>query len=381
MSTTIQNAHAKLSPSSSDRWLACPASLVGVTDDDGSTNEYAEEGTAAHALAADCLTRMVAASEGELPEQYERFDNATFRSYVQVYLDYVMERVGPDDMLFVEQRLNIFPKYDVWGTADAVIITPDGTVKVIDLKFGSGILVEAEDNTQLLLYGIGGLVFGFFSKEEVHTVEVHICQPRRNNFPAQSYLVGELENWVDGNIEKVKRAAAGVDEAVPGNHCRWCPKKTTCRTRHDHMLKLARFTFDDEPECAGEIPVDEAELVKIFLALPMIRKYLEDVEKEVAKLAHDHNVPGLKWVPGRSARVFTDEAELVSRLLRLNINPYKERTVIGVTEIEKQLKAHGENIEVLKDLVKKVEGKPILVSESDKRKPVDRLVAAQEDFA
>ena len=50
----MPGAHANLSPSSSERWISCPASVrlinaLPKADDDGSV--YAREGTLAHALA------------------------------------------------------------------------------------------------------------------------------------------------------------------------------------------------------------------------------------------------------------------------------------------------------------------------------------------
>ena len=48
-------AHAKLSPSSAYRWIACPGSIrlsAGIPD---TSSVFAEEGTAAHELCELCL--------------------------------------------------------------------------------------------------------------------------------------------------------------------------------------------------------------------------------------------------------------------------------------------------------------------------------------
>jgi hypothetical protein len=286
--------------------------------------------------------------------------------------------------LFVEQRLQIFPRYEVFGTADAVIVTDDGVIKIVDLKYGKGVLVEAEDNTQLMLYAIGGLSFDWLSSVPIHTVEAHIVQPRRNSFPSQMHRVEDLGAWVKDNEHLVARAYAGTDIAVPGAHCKWCPIKSTCRERAEANLAMASFDFAaPEPVCTGTVDgLTEQELVKIFLAIPQVRKYLDDIEAEVAKRAHEHKVPGLKFVAGRVTRKITDEALAAANLRAFGIEPYKPATFLGITEIENQLKAKGlKVIDALKGCMSVVAGKPILVSEADKREEISPEGEASKDFS
>jgi hypothetical protein len=374
--------HAKLSPSSSDRWLACPASIVRAPETEDEGSEYAHEGTAAHALAELCLKQGIGAHGPTMPKGHEAYDNFDLRSNVQVYLDYVRRQMPPGSTLFVEQRLQIFGQYDVWGTADAVIVTPDGTIKIVDLKFGKGVLVDAEDNTQLLLYGVGGLSFDWLSEVPVHTVEAHIVQPRRNNFPSQSYPVEELAKWVKENTSKVARAFNGTDEANPGTHCKWCPIKGTCRERAEMNLKLAAFDFAAaDPICPKHDAMSEEELVKVFGAIPMIRGYLDDVEAEMSKRAHERPVPGLKWIAGRAVRKVIDVAKAVLTLRAAGIEPMAEPKLLGVTELDKLAKAKGSKLEdLIGDCIQKVAGKPVLVVESHKSSAVSPEQNAADAF-
>jgi len=375
-------AHAKLSPSSSDRWLSCPASIVRAPETEDEGSEYAHEGTAAHALAELCLKQGIGAHGPTMPKGHEAYDNFDLRSNVQVYLDYVRRQMPPGSTLFVEQRLQIFGQYEVWGTADAVIVTPDGTIKIIDLKFGKGVLVDAEDNTQLLLYGVGGLSFDWLSEVPVHTVEAHIVQPRRNNFPSQSYPVEELAKWVKENTSKVARAHAGTDEANPGTHCKWCPIKGTCRERAEMNLKLAAFDFAAaDPICPKHDAMSEEELVKVFGAIPMIRGYLDDVEAEMSKRAHERPVAGLKWIAGRAVRKVIDVAKAVLTLRAAGIEPLAEPKLLGVTELDKLAKAKGSKLEdLIGDCIQKVAGKPVLVVESHKSPAVSPEQNAADAF-
>lgn len=376
----MSNGHAKLSPSASDRWLNCPASIVRAPETEDEGSEYAREGSAAHAMAEHCLRNGVEAWEGVLPEEYQKYDSPEMRTHVQGYLDYVRRHQG-DGELFVEQRLQIFPTMDVWGTADTVVVG-HGVLKLTDLKYGQGVLVDAEDNTQLLLYGIGALTLDWLSPVPVHTVEVHIYQPRRNNVVSKTYTVEELVMWVKENEHKVARAHAGTNFAVPGSHCKWCPVKGNCRERAEANLKLASFDFAAaEPACANKDALSEEELVKIFLSIPTFRNWLDDIEAEVAKRAHDHEVKGIKWVAGRVTRKIKDIARAISILRGAGIEPLTEPKLLGITEIEKQVKAKGLKMStLLGDAVEVVAGKPALVSADDKRPALDRDTAAKEDF-
>ena len=48
-------AHAKLSPSSAERWMSCPGSVALNEGKDDKGSSYAAEGTAAHELAEKIL--------------------------------------------------------------------------------------------------------------------------------------------------------------------------------------------------------------------------------------------------------------------------------------------------------------------------------------
>lgn len=373
--------HAKLSPSSSDRWLECPATLVrsvGVQDEGSGA---AHEGTAAHALAELCLKTGVDAAAATFPPMHAKWDTPALRAHVQTYLDYVRRRIG-DGELFIEQKLTIFGKYGVWGTADAVIVHPDGIVEIIDLKFGMGLLVDADDNSQLMLYGIGGLSFDWLSAVPIHTVRVHIVQPRRNSFPSAEYPVEVIADWIKENEHKVARAFAGTDEATPGAHCRWCPVKGTCKERAEANLAMASFDFGTATCTGDKSALTEEELVSIFVALPQIRQYLDDVESEVAKRAHDHDLPGTKWIAGRSVRKIIDSEKAVIQLREAGINPMAEPKMLGLGDLEGLLKVQKLTLEgVLGDNIRKAPGKAVLVAETHRSPAIDRNQSAKDDFA
>ena len=55
----MSDKHARLSPSSSERWLNCPPSVMLGANIPDETSEYAAEGTAAHSLCEYKVQRML----------------------------------------------------------------------------------------------------------------------------------------------------------------------------------------------------------------------------------------------------------------------------------------------------------------------------------
>jgi len=377
--------HARLSPSAGERWLVCSVAPEREAQFPDTTNDAAEEGTAAHALAEVCLKAGISAHAPTMPKGYEKWDNYEFRCYVQEYLDLVRSKMTATSTLFVEQKLNILPEFEIWGTADAVIV--DGhTLKIVDLKFGRGVLVDADDNAQLGLYGWGGFdTLAWLASEDIQFIEVTICQPRRNNVVSKVFSAEELTAWIKEQIPKARAAFRGSGQAVPGAHCKWCRCRNVCKERAEYNLATAAFDFDmvADPECEPADPtrLTEEQLVAIFKRLPTLEKWMKDIETHVAALAKEHPVEGLKWVAGRNMRYITDQTAAASMLEVAGINPYGERKVLGFGELEKVVKAAGFKLaELIGQYIGTKQSAPVLVDSEDKRPAYLKEEAAAEDF-
>ena len=152
----------------------------------------------------------------------------------------MLEHVGaakqscPDPAVMVEQRVD-FSRWvrQGFGTADALIIA-DGTLHIIDLKYGSGIEVSAEDNPQLKCYGLGALD-QFGDLYDIDEVRLTIYQPRRQNVSEWRLPASDLLAWADTLL----KPAADLTWAGKGDvACRPCSRIEVRSVGKFHISKL-----------------------------------------------------------------------------------------------------------------------------------------------
>ena len=274
--------------------------------------------------------------------------------------------------MLIEQRLDfshVVP--GGFGTGDAVIIA-EPMLQIIDLKYGQGVLVEAERNPQLMLYALGA-VNAFGSLYDITEVAVTIYQPRRANISTWHVTVAELEAWAEQVVKPTAALAArGNGEFVPGEWCRFCKLNPTCRTRAEANLALARHEFAPPAE------LDDAEIAAVLVQLPQLKAWAADVEAYALSLAVNQGKTwsGFKLVEGRSIRKYTDEAAVAQAAEAAGVDVW-DRKLKTITALEKQL-GKKRFTELLGDLVVKPAGKPALVPESDKRPALTLGDAANE---
>lgn len=251
--------HSTLAPSAAERWLSCPASIrMSEAVPEGPDSVYAREGTAAHALAElmarDQLLNTVTGAQLKkaLEAWREEFDispdaEAEMAEHGQAYVDYLRSRLeaGENSKLLLEQRLPTGVP-DCWGTSDAVIVSPT-VAESVDYKYGLGVRVEAQDNPQLRLYGIGALeAFGDLLGE-VELVRLTIFQPRLGHVDTEELAASDLRAWRD-SILPIAEQALGPDAPFGPSEeaCRWCPASGRCVAQMEHVVQRDFGTFDDD---------------------------------------------------------------------------------------------------------------------------------------
>lgn len=366
-------AHAKLGASSSERWLACTAAPTLEEGYADSGSSFAAEGTLAHELAE--RTLVSGRNARDMSGNY----TVEMRDFVQAYVDYVR---GVKGDLLVEQRLDMTDWVpEGFGTADAVVIQQDsGTIYVIDLKYGVGVPVSADDNSQLKLYGLGALA-AFDTIYEILNVVLVIVQPRLDSISEWAIGAADLRAWGDSIRATAQEAYTGPGVATPGDHCRWCKAKHDCRARAEQNLAIARDEMG--AWCPPSPTLSDAELAALYPKLDGLVRWANDVQAHCLSRAETGaRLPGLKLVEGRSVRCWADEAKVEAALTGagLSDDDIHTRKLITITAAEKLL-GKKEFSELLGDHIVKPPGKPTLTTEDDKRPAISNHEAAIAEMA
>lgn len=369
--------HAVLSASSSHRWLNCNPSARLEQEFEDRETEAAAEGTAAHALAEHKLRKALKMRSSRPQSQ---FDSDEMEEHTDSYVEFVLEQLDrakqycTDPMILIEQKLD-FSCYvpDGFGTGDCLIVA-DKTLHIIDFKYGLGVLVDAYENPQMMLYALGALRI-FDSLYDIEKVSMSIFQPRRENVSTWSIPVTELKQWADETLKpKAELAYAGKGEYVPGAWCQFCKAAVKCRARADARMELAKYEFALPPL------LTDAEIEDILGKLDDLTKWANEIiaYAQDAAINHGKHWTGFKVVESKTNRKYTDEAAVIEAANAAGYHDIYKKSLISITEMEKLIGKKTFS-EILGEYVKKPQGKPTLVPASDKR-PAIITTGANNDF-
>lgn len=369
MSMEQLQQHSPKGPSAAERWIPCPGSVNATKDLADITSDYAAEGTFAH-----YISELARIDKQDASYYFEKkSDDGKFEcdkemvSAVQYFLNYVEQFEAEEEL--IEAQVS----YDAWvdggfGTLDAALLN-DGTAIVIDLKYGKGIQIFAEDNPQLKLYALGlfqehGHLYDF------KKFKLCICQPRLDWIDEWEISVEELLTWANEIVEPAADLADTNDAPFKaGSWCQWCKIKGTCQTRYEMVTDAL---VDELQEITSPNEMGEEELGEAMSLVPLIVKWCTDVTESVTTLvAKGKDIIGedglpFKMVEGRSNRCWRDaaEAEKAMRSHKIKVAEMFTKKLITAPAFEK---AFGEDHVILKKHCHKPRGKPVLVAGSDRR--------------
>lgn len=420
--------HSIFSPSSSKMWLTCSGSLIPNVLSHDSAGEEAAEGTVAHSVAERWLT------SGERPEHLidtvETVDGWDIEitdemlAFVGDYVAYVDQlRVGAVQFL-TETRVdfsNLTPIPNQGGTADNIAIfeIAEGEYEIVvtDLKYGKGVRVIAEGNSQGLLYAYGALR-KFRKRYNIVSVRIRIFHPRLHD-GATEYVITvdellEFARYVKQRAHDAWQFDAPRTPSEDG--CQWCKIKGTCPALYDYIAEVTSGAFDDDDEFVprksrevqvqaierledelGEEPfrfVDPAKLsttalAKILRYRKVTEQFFAAVEEALLEraLSFDEEIPGFKIVEGRTRRKWPDDEISVYRRLKregLKDAAIYDQVIISPAEAEKRLHAKTgvskkEAEAIVNALAFKPPGPKSLVRASDTRPALASDADAFED--
>lgn len=381
-------AHAILSASGSKKWLTCTPSAKLEQLFPEQSSGYADEGTFMHSL----FEHRLGAYLGRWLLDESSFVTNSF--YTQELNDAVLDAVAKatdrieavravcrDAVVLLEQRLD----YSAWvpegfGTCDVVIVA-DGSIEVLDLKGGSGVLVSAYQNSQFRLYALGALSkFGHLYDAQM--VRCTVLQPRLENYGSEELTVSELLAWADEVVvPAAKLAWAGEGEYVAGAHCTegFCSARFTCAARAKANMEIAKQDFS----MLDPALLTNDEIAKVLTKADQAISWLKDVQNYAqAQAEKGQQFDGFKLVEGRSVRKYTSQDAVAAALTVAGIPEavIYERSLLGITAMEKAI-GKKKFTELLSTLVEKPAGKPTLVPVSDKREALDPMARAIADFS
>lgn len=386
-----QRAHAILSASGSKRWLSCPPSAKLEDQFPESTSEFAEEGTYAHSF-ADLKLRGYITTELK-PSVYKKklseikkdpFYSQSLDDYIEQYVNIVGEKYltakknSSDSFVMLEQKLD-FSEWvpDGFGTGDVILISP-GILEIVDLKYGQGVPVSAEGNTQMRLYALGALnQYGMLY--DFDKIRMTIVQPRLDSVSEDEITVQELLDWGENFVKPLAQMAiAGEGEYKSGDHCQFCRAKAVCKARAEANLEMAKYEFQDPNLLSND------DIAEILLKAEELQKWAKDVQNYALDQAENHGVkfPGWKLVEGRSNRKYTDEEAVAKKLKDEGYASdviFQPQKIWGISEMEKKI---GKRLfsDYLTEFIVKPAGKATLVLESDKRPEISSVESAVKDF-
>ena len=395
--------HYKYSPSGSAKWINCHKALeLEAQMPEEKDSVYAAEGTAAHTLAEKCLTKKMDAADllgTKLVEKEMEFEvTEEMSEAVQIYLDKVRSLIKPGSVYGFETQFRLnFVSPDLGGTSDCFVYNPDEkTVYVIDYKYGKGVEVFPENNSQMMIYAIGAL-YEIYEKyidkvnkkfESIKNIKLIIVQPRiygREKIKEWSLTLNELRQWSFYTLRPAVKANESEDKKFcVGSHCRWCKAAALCPAKAEAAAALAKTDFHN-PVLPDIASLTAEDISKVLTASAMIASWAKQVESYAHfAMEHGKKIPGYKLVRKSTNRKWKDENEAAIQLEMMVGDVAYERKLLSIAKIEKILKAHKiDPKKCLNGMWVKPEGRTAIASESDRRPeaaPAASEFLVDEDF-
>jgi hypothetical protein len=275
--------------------------------------------------------------------------------------------------LLVEQKFDLSHVYKgLYGSNDACIIEPFGTLHVFDYKHGKGVPVEVKRNPQLMYYGIGAM-----RDYEVDKVVLHICQPR------YGYSEGEKFSSWETTPDDLKRFSVELRDAAKATEnpdapfvptekgCRFCPAAAICPALKQKAYDVAKVAFADDNAILLPTPAELSndEIAKVLESASLLNNWVDEVQAYAhAQAEKGKKIPNYKLVAKRANRRWKDETAVVAKfgsvideaqLFDKKVkSPAQMEKVVGKTEVDKLTEVPSSGTSLVPEWDKRPEVRP-----------------------
>lgn len=294
--------------------MNCPGSITllqSLSLPESDEPDYRREGTAMHHAAAHCLDNHLDAWEVVGQEFFATKITGEMGTAIQVYLDYVARYMTDEWRYYVEYGITSHIHELFYGTLDfGAVHRTRKVIRVVDLKGGEGILVEAVRNPQLMYYAYG-LIEGLerelgHALDDATEVVLAIVQPRitwtDEPFREWPTTVGEIKDFIFGELMPAMQATEIDNTLDAGSHCRFCPAKLACPLLTG-LFKAAAVANPKEV-----IHYNDFAMGRNYELTAAVKYYITAVEAETyRRLNQGHDIPQVKLVPKKANRVWSDK--------------------------------------------------------------------------
>ena len=376
-----------LQPSAAHRWLNCTASPRFLAEHEAELpkrdTEYSTEGTLAHEIAEKMLLGQPWSCDPVMAE------------HVTGYVERVKANLAcasEGATLHVETKVPLFYMPEREGRIDTAIKDVSDAVLIVrDLKYGEGVMVEAENNEQQAIYAESFIRDQWPDMPADGMVRIVIDQPRaRDGDTVKDWVLTRSElSLFCARIGAVARKIIADDDTqfAPGSACRFCEAKKGyvdaagvhryCPGKTDVVVATTVASPEVFVPLALPDPsaITEEQARRIQEHSGQIRDFLDANEARIfGQLSDGKEFPGFKLVEGRSNRQWADEAEAAKKLRSFlpKDTLWSAPTFLTPAQAEKALKKPLKAVtprleKALARLIIKPEGKPVLAPESDPR--------------
>jgi len=406
-------AHARLSPSSADRWMRCFGSVEAERAEPNEENEWSAEGTVAHWVLEQCLRYGFEALDflGKVKRvgQEKQFRVVIDEEMCQFLQPIIDEIVDYGYEQYYELRLDLSAWLpEQFGTLDVgIVVQPLGLVVIRDLKFGKGLPVQPEHNAQLMIYAAGfwdQIASKVWKRKDKPKFRIIIDQPRNDGGGGEWEV--SYEDLMLFMVD-VKRAGVRTYDAdakrTPGEkQCTYCRAAMNghCRAYDEYQFAKLPFVNEDlelqdmgrkrEPKLELPEPetLDPLIRARILDQAPSFRQWLNRLHAAAidAGLKGEPN-GGKKVVLGRQGHRKWVDPKTAKRWLERNmpddVEIYAPASLISPAVAEKALAIPKKKAaQLLSDSgqIMQDDGKPVLVSELDPRPAVEPYSAKFQVF-